>query len=258
MTPPRLFVRSLCRTLGAAALLSTALATFGCASSEKRANMDTARASASALSGAAAPGPYTLQPGDEISVVFFYNHELDTSTKLRPDGRFSLPFIEEVDARGRSLPDLTAELENRYEPFLKHPEITLNVASYASQVIFVGGEVRQPGVIPLIPGMTVLQGVFAAGGWQPTGDAKKIVVVRNQGTSEPLLLLVDLHQGLDELAGSLDFPLQPKDMVFVPMTGIAKANQFIRQYIRDMLPIQSSFNLQYLYSNTPFTNPATP
>jgi protein involved in polysaccharide export with SLBB domain len=258
MTPPRHVIQTVVRAVGSALLIAAVLASASCATGPTRANQKAARDRASALADSTEPRVYALQPGDEVNIKFFYNPELDTVTTLRPDGRFALPLIDEIDANGKTLPDLTAEIEQRYQPFLKHPEVTLNVTSFASQVVFIGGEVRLPGIIPLVPGMTVLQGVLAAGGWQSTGNARNVVIVRNQGTEEPLLLLLDLREGFDTLASYTDFSLQPKDMVFVPMTGIAKANQFIREYIRDMMPIQSSFNLQYLFSNTPFTSALTP
>ncbi len=244
-TKPHVFSRAVLLAL----FLTTAFAGTSCTSQAKRAKMDDARERTRAVAALDSKYVYTLQPGDELSLGFFYNAELNTQIIIRPDGRFNLPLIGEVNAAGRSITDLTAELKGRYEPLLTRPEVIVNVAAFGSQIAYVGGEVLKPGVVPLTSNMTALQSVLVAGGPRTTGNLKNVVIVRDQGTDTPLLLMIDLRKGTDELFAHEDLRLRPRDIVFIPKSGIAKANQFVQEYIRDLLPISSSFNLSYQFTD---------
>jgi protein involved in polysaccharide export with SLBB domain len=173
-----------------------------------------------------APKPYSIQPGDTIEVKFAFNPDFDNQLPVRPDGRFALPLVGDIEAVGSTPDELRARLET----------------------VYVGGEVRDPSILKLDVRTTALRAIMAAGGGLTTGDLRKVVIVRDRGTPEPEILMLDLSKGLETLASAEDLWLQPRDMVFVPRTGISKANQFVREYIRDMLPIQSSFNLQYQFT----------
>lgn len=237
------------RLSGAAVLIALAIASAACTSEATRARMDEARERTRAVTAEQRDAVYTLQPGDELTLDFFYNEELNTYVTIRPDGRFNLPLVGEVDANGRTIPELTATLSERYAPMLKRPEVIVNVSGFGSQVVYVGGEVTNAGVVPLSSNMTAMQSVLAAGGARTTGNMKNVVIIRDQGTPEPLLLMIDLHKGADQLLAYDDLRLMPRDIVFVPKTDIAKANQFVREYIRDLLPISSSFNLSYQFTD---------
>ncbi|MCA9306231.1 MAG: polysaccharide export protein [Phycisphaerales bacterium] len=248
-TRPQRIPSLIARVFAAAALCAGAWLA-GCTSGAKQADIDAARANAVEAARADASDPaYILEPGDELAIRFFYNEELDAQVIIRPDGSVALSLIGEVQAAGHSIPELTATLREQYEPFVRLPDVTVNVLTFGSRVAYVGGEVRRPGVVGITPRMTVLQCVMAAGGATDAGDFKKIVVVRDQGTQEPLIMMLDLDQGIEKLASMNDLTLHSRDIVFVPKTGIARANQFVREYIRDLLPIQSSFNLQYQFTN---------
>jgi polysaccharide export outer membrane protein len=195
-----------------------------------------------------APKPYSIQPGDTIEVKFAFNPDFDNQLPVRPDGRFALPLVGDIEAVGSTPDELRARLETAYAAHLRYPEVTVNVVEFGSNVVYVGGEVRDPSILKLDVRTTALRAIMAAGGGLTTGDLRKVVIVRDRGTPEPEILMLDLSKGLETLASAEDLWLQPRDMVFVPRTGISKANQFVREYIRDMLPIQSSFNLQYQFT----------
>ncbi len=230
----------------ACALVLVALAA-GCRSPTKEAEHD-ARARAREASLDITPAPYTIQPGDVVLVKFPLYADYDSQLPVRPDGKFSLPLIGEVEAAGNTPEALQSTLRTTYEDYLRHPDLTVNVVTFGSNVAYVGGEVRNPRMIDLGIHTSALRAIIAAGGSLDTGQMRKVVIVRDQGTPEPQILMLDLSRGLETLASAEDVWLKPRDMVFVPRTGISKANQFVREYIRDMLPIQSSFSLQYQFT----------
>lgn len=231
-----------------AILLSMVMLIPACRGPSQQAR-DDARERAKAASLDITPRPYTIQPGDTVEVKFALNPDFDAELPVRPDGKFSLPLIGEVDAAGVTPGELQARLAQAYEPHLRYPDVTVNVMGFGSNVAYIGGEVRDPDVVSLGVRTSALRAIMVAGGSLSTGDMTKVVIVRDRGTPEPEIMLVDLSKGLETLGGAEDIWLEPRDMVFVPRTGISMANQFVREYIRDMLPIQSSFNLQYQFTN---------
>ncbi len=197
------------------------------------------------------PAPYVLQAGDEIEVRAFNIPELQDTVSIRPDGKVSLLLVDEVEAAGLTTSQLDEILTARYSQFYIEPRITVIVRSFSSQVVYVGGEVNSPGLIPLQGNLTVTGAVFRAGGFRDTGKMKSVVLLRNAGKPEPAFLTVNMKEILTE--GAPDVVLRPFDVVFVPKTAIAKADQFVSQYIRQLLPIATSFNFSYLLGDRTVT-----
>jgi polysaccharide export outer membrane protein len=194
---------------------------------------------------------YRLEPGDVLDVKFFHSPQIDEQLPIRPDGRIALQLVGEVEAAGRTPAELRAELLNRYAPMLREPELVVIVKKFASQRVFVGGEVGQAGVLTLEGRVTALQAILQAGGFRNTAAAGHVVVLRRQGTDQPLFLTLDLKNDLRGKPGN-DVLLMPYDIVFVPKTRIAQLNQFVTQYIRDLVPIQASLGLGYYFGPSVF------
>jgi len=188
---------------------------------------------------------YTLQPGDVIEIKFFYNPELNEHLTIRPDGKISLQLIEEVEAAGLTPSKLDRILTEKYEKILKIPEVAIIVKEFSGQKIYVGGEVNSPGIIPLSGKLTSLQAILQAGGFKNTAELKSVVILRNQGTEDPLFMTINLKEDLSTAAHQNDILLKPYDIVFVPKTTIAKMNQFVDQYIEKLIPISKSIGVFY-------------
>ena len=187
---------------------------------------------------------YLLQVGDTVDIKFFYNAELNETVTVRPDGRITLQLVDDVHVARLKPSEVDRILTEKYSSVLRNPEVTVIVKTFASYKVYVGGEVHSPGAIDLSGQMTVLQAVFQAGGAKDSGELRHVVVMRNQGTEEPLFIHVNLK---GDLAGQThgDMLLRPHDIVFIPKTEIAKANQFVRQYISELIPITLSFGMVY-------------
>jgi protein involved in polysaccharide export with SLBB domain len=199
--------------------------------------------------GAALAREYVLCPGDVLSVKFLHTPELNEQLPIRPDGKLALPIVGEIVAAGYSAAQLRDLLIERYAGVVRHPELVVMVQSFGTQRVYVGGEVGRPGEVAFIPGMTALQAVIMAGGDRRSASRRKVVVVRDQGTETPLLLLVDLNRAVSTTAPGGDLRLQPRDIVFVPMSNIAKVNTFVAQYIKDVVPISLVMGLYYNFGS---------
>lgn len=184
---------------------------------------------------------YTVGVGDEIEIKLPYNAEFSDRVTVGPDGRFTLPLIGEVRAEGRTVADLTAELEGRYSHDLRSPRVQVAIRNYVSSRFFVGGEVSKPGVYTLQGRIGILEAIIMANGngSPDTARMNQIVLIRRNKDGQPMMRTVDLT---NFIRGSVnDVPLQPSDIVFVPKSTIAELNQFMDQFVTRMLPFQRSF-----------------
>lgn len=185
-----------------------------------------------------------LEPGDVIQVKFTYWPELDEEQGIRPDGLISLKLIGDVRAQDLTPDELRTDLLARYADKLKDPDITVVVSEYTSHRVYVGGEVLQPGVIPMQGKLTVLEAIMQAGGFnKATAKLANVVVVR-QRDGKYYSRSLDLRKAIAE-PESGTFVLEPRDVVFVPRTTIDKVDQFVDQYINQIIPRSVYWNLTY-------------
>jgi protein involved in polysaccharide export with SLBB domain len=178
--------------------------------------------------------PYLIQPGDLLDIKFFYNPELNETVTVRPDGYISLQLVNEVKASGLQPSQLNEALAHRYAGELKKPVITVIVKDFAGQRVYVGGEVGQQGLLTMPAGLTALQAVMQSGGFKNTAQPSETLVIRKGPDSRPVPVRVDLDSMLSGSTAGRDFRLQPDDIVYVPKSAIAKANQFVNQYVEQL------------------------
>ncbi len=188
--------------------------------------------------------PYLLQIGDEVSIRVFNNPELDQVVRIRPDGNISAQLVNDVPAEGITPTALAELLARKYAEFYQSPKVSAIVMSFANQKVFVGGEVLQPGAIPLIGRMTALSAIIQAGGFRPSARSDQLILIRNDGQGNRTVHTIDLKHIKENASG--DFPLQAFDMLYVPQSKISKADQFVDRYIRQLLPGTLTGGFTYL------------
>jgi protein involved in polysaccharide export with SLBB domain len=203
-----------------------------------------------ALAPVSPAGPYTIKPGDTLDVKFFYNPELNETVQVRPDGFISLQLVDEVKAADLEPRELTKKLVDLYSRELKKPVVTVIVRSFDSQRVYVGGEVNQQGLVTMPAGLTALQAVMQSGGFRNTAQPSETLVIRKGPDRRPVPIRVDLSALIDGEQNGSDFKLQPEDVVYVPKSPIAKANQFVNQYVEQLLLFRGvSFGFAYNINN---------
>jgi len=181
--------------------------------------------------------PYVLQVGDELAIKFYTNPELNEDVKIRPDGMISLQLIDDVPAAGRTPKELDADLTKRYTGELADPQISVIVRKAGLNRIYIDGQVTRPGLVTIAGGMTLYQAIQRAGGLLETAHRKQIILIRKGPDGQPVGRSVDIRPIQDGSDPGSDVPLQPLDMVYVPRSKIAEVDLFVKQYIRDALPI---------------------
>jgi protein involved in polysaccharide export with SLBB domain len=178
--------------------------------------------------------PYLIQPGDLLDIKFFYNPELNETVTVRPDGYISLQLVNELKAAGLQPSQLNEALTQLYAGELKKPVIAVIVRTFSGQRVYVGGEVNQQGLITMPAGLTALQAVMQSGGFKVTAQPSETLVIRKGPDTRPVPVRVDLDTMLSGSTEGQDFRLQPDDIVYVPKSAIAKANQFVNQYVEQL------------------------
>ncbi len=182
------------------------------------------------------PGPAMLAAGDLVEFKFPYAPELNDTQSVRADGHVSLQLIGEVRAAGRSPGDLAAELQQQYAAHLKQPNVTVILRNGLSNRVFIGGEVRLPGAIPMSATMDVFDVLAMAGGMDLASAAVgHVIVMRHTDDGKRTAYRVDMRPVVRGEATE-PFLLQPGDHVYVPRTAITNVNQFMRQYVAGVVP----------------------
>lgn len=185
--------------------------------------------------------PYLLAPGDSLQVVFRTAPELNRDVLIAPDGSITLPYIGLVQASARTSTEVQAELLSAYSQELKSPDIDVIPVGFASQRIFVGGEVKTPGMLELPGQIGPLQAIIMAGGLTDSAKPETVALMRRMPGGQVMTAVIDIKDGLNDPKLAAFTPLRRFDVVYVPRSRIASQNLFIQQYIRAALPIDFSF-----------------
>jgi protein involved in polysaccharide export with SLBB domain len=179
---------------------------------------------------------YRIEPGDTLLVKYPFHTEMDQEVMVRPDGTITATGVGAVPVAGMTSVQVAEFLKVKTSDRLRDPEVVVTISKYNERGVYVGGEVGRPQMLVYRKGLTPLQAVMAAGGFLPTARLDSVVLVRQTGGDEPILARkLDLgrvvNQGEPELV-----PLMPQDVIYVPRTGIANANVWVRQHITDLVP----------------------
>jgi polysaccharide biosynthesis/export protein PslD len=178
--------------------------------------------------------PYLLGAGDVIDVKFTYNPELDTRVTVRPDGAISMAIVGDIAAQGLSPSGLAQEITSRYAPFRTHPEAIVIVVEFASQRVYVGGEVNGPGVVSLRGALSGFQALLNAGGPKTSARLDNVILLRYVGNNTAEVRTLNMTQVMR--GKNPDVVLQPYDVLYVPRTKIARVGLFVEQYVNNLVP----------------------
>jgi polysaccharide export outer membrane protein len=158
---------------------------------------------------------YLIGPEDVLDITVWKEPDVSRVVPVRPDGRISLPLINDVQAAGLSPEQLATALAEKMGKFLNKPQVTVIVTAINSQRVFVVGEVLRAGAFPLLPGMTVLQALASAGGFTTFADVKKIHVMRMRDGKQAQLAF-SYREVLRGEKPEQNVTLEPGDTIVVP------------------------------------------
>lgn len=192
---------------------------------------------------------YRLLPGDELSLNFLVQTDMNARVTVGPDGRVAPALTGSVPVAGLTVEEAGQALTEAYGKVLRNPQVEALVATYGAAQVYVGGEVRNPGAIPIRGQINTAQAIVAAGGFQETAKTGKVVVLRRRPADNRLLLREVDVKALLSGQGADDFQILPGDLIFVPRSNIAEVNLFVRQYLNGALPFNFGFTYDFNRSN---------
>jgi len=161
-------------------------------------------------------GPdYVIGPDDVLSIVFWRDKDISAEVAVRPDGRISLPLLNDVQAGGLTPLQLRDRLTKAAEEFVEDPNVTVVVRQINSRRVFVTGEVAKPGPYPLTSPTSVLQMLAMAGGLREYADAKHIVIMRVEN-GRPMSYAFNYKDVAKRKNLRQNIELKPGDTIIVP------------------------------------------
>jgi polysaccharide export outer membrane protein len=129
---------------------------------------------------------YVLGADDDLHITVWKEPDLTVTVPVRPDGKISLPLINDVPAAGLTPMQLRDSITEKLKKYIADPRVTVVVTAMHSRRIFVTGEVTHTGTQSLLPNMTILQ-ALAAAGFTQFANLKGIYVLRMEnGTQQKL------------------------------------------------------------------------
>ena len=124
------------------------------------------------------PGDYVVGPEDELQIYVWDDETLSPRVQVRPDGKFTMPLIGEIQAAGRTVEQIRSEVEAKVRPYVPDSPVSVSVDGLNYPKVYLLGKVNRPGVHVMSRYMTVAQALSLGGGFSPFAETTDILVVR--------------------------------------------------------------------------------
>jgi len=199
------------------AILMAAVAVSAQAPSNQQAN--NARPAAGAepvVPGAVVPpAGYVIGADDVLAVLFWREKDLSADVAVRPDGKITLPLLNDVEAAGLTPEQLRDRLSKAASQYVEDPNVTVVVKAINSRKVFITGNIAKPGPYPLSGPTTVLQLLAMAGGVHEFAKIDRILIMRTEN-GKPVAHKFNYKDVAEGKKLSQNIELQPGDTVVVP------------------------------------------
>lgn len=165
---------------------------------------------------------YIIGSGDSLSVFVYRNPDLsEGGVGVRPDGKISVPLIEDIQAAGKTPTQLAREIETRLKKYIQDPVVTVIVRSFVGPLdrqIRVIGEATEPQAIPYREHLTLLDVMIATKGLTKYAAGNRAVVVRREPSGKEQSISVHLSDLIKNGDISQNIELQPGDTLIIPQS----------------------------------------
>lgn len=158
---------------------------------------------------------YIIGAQDVLDVSVWKEPELSREIPVRPDGKISLPLLNDVLAAGLTPEQLAGQLTSGLNKYMTNPQVTVIVTQINSKRIYILGEVARAGSYMLLPEMTVLQALSNAGGFTPYSNLKNIYVLR-QESGKQTKLFFNYKEVISGKSSAQNVVLKSGDTIVVP------------------------------------------
>ena len=158
---------------------------------------------------------YKIGAQDVLKIDVWKEDQLTRTVPVRPDGKITLPLLNDVQAAGLTPMELAAVIRAGLKKYINEPQVTVTVTEINSRRIYVSGEVMRAGAYPLVPHMTILQALSSCGGFTQFAREKNVYVLRTQDGKQAKLPF-NYKDAVSGKNPEQNFELQPGDVIVVP------------------------------------------
>jgi polysaccharide biosynthesis/export protein len=158
---------------------------------------------------------YKIGAQDVVRIDVWKEPDISRTIPVRPDGKISLPLLNDVVAAGLTAMQLAGSIRDGLTKYLTNPQVTVTVVEINSRRVYVTGEVLRTGPIPLLPNMTVLQALASAGGFTQFAKEKDIYILRMEN-GQQVKYAFDYKEALKGKHPERNILLRPGDLIVVP------------------------------------------
>lgn len=158
---------------------------------------------------------YVIGEEDQLTIDVWKEPELSRAVPVRPDGKISLPLLNDVQASGLTPMQLADSITEKLRKFVSDPQVTVIVNAIQSRRFFIMGEVGHVGSYPLLHGMTLLQALSGAGGFTQFANTKKIYLMRTENGKQ-VKYLFNYREALKGNNPEQNIEIKPGDTIVVP------------------------------------------
>jgi polysaccharide export outer membrane protein len=158
---------------------------------------------------------YVIGQGDVIEVFVWLNEQLSREVVVRPDGKISLPLVQDIQAEGFSVVQLKNQITRLLTEHLENPRVSVIIKDIKSYRVSVLGRVRIPGVYPITGKSTISEAIALAGGFTEWADKGDITVVRND-RGEEKKFVINYNKIVSGKDPSQNIILKRGDIIIVP------------------------------------------
>lgn len=160
------------------------------------------------------PSDYVIGADDTLHVSVWKENDMNVTLPVRPDGKISLPLLNDVQAAGMTPMQLAASITEKLKKYISDPRVTVTITAMNSQRIYVLGEVTHTGAMALLPHMTVLQALSSAGFTQ-FANLKAIYLLRNEN-GQQVKMRFNYKDAIKGRGDQQNIVLKPGDTIVVP------------------------------------------
>ena len=162
---------------------------------------------------------YVLQPGDLVDIQVYMEDNMNRVLRLSGNGTITFPLVGNIKLSGLTLEQAEMRLAGRLRSYIKNPQVSMLVKEYGNKTVYVLGQVSKPSAIQIPPErpLTVLEAITSVGGFTDIANTSKVRVLRVENGKQKTID-VDVSQITKQGNKSMDIPLQPGDVVFVPQS----------------------------------------
>lgn len=158
---------------------------------------------------------YKIGPQDVLRIDVWREDQLTRTIPVRPDGRITLPLLNDVQAAGLTPMELARVIREDLKKYISNPQVTVSVTEINSRRVYVNGEVARAGAYALLPHMTVLQALSNSGGFTQFAKVKNIYILRT-GNGNQVKLPFNYKAAISGKNPEQNIELQSGDVIVVP------------------------------------------